>query len=218
MAKHWFTQAAEQGHSMGAYALACILELEEDFEGAKHWLTVAQEHNLKLADKSLETLEKRTQLVQRVKQQEDDAIFELAEEYYHLEMLEPALELFLHLAEQGLATAMYNAGLILRQLGIAEEAAEWFVKAAEQGITQAMMEIGDLHERTGNDAPAKEWYNRAAEQGVPDALYRLSRMYRDYGNQEKADSYQKLALEAGSQEAQAYAKRQAEERKAMENR
>lgn len=216
MAKHWFTQAAEQGHSMAAYALACMLELEEDYAGAKHWLNMAESHNLQIAQKSLEALERRKQLAEESKQGDEDAIFELAEEYYHIELLEPSLELFLQLAEKGHATAMYNAGLILRQLGIGEEAVEWFIKAAENGIPQAMLEIGDLHEQTGNDAPAKEWYNRAAENGVPDALYRLARMYRDYGNKEKAESYQKLALEAGSQEAQAYAKRQAEERKAME--
>ena len=76
-------------------------------------------------------------------------------------------------AEQGLALAQYNLGVLCRDgLGVAQdyvEARKWFLKAAEQGRADAQHNLGILYAKGQGGAQdllqAYAWFNLAAAQG-----------------------------------------------------
>ena len=89
------------------------------------------------------------------------------------------------LAEQGLAKAQYNLGVMYdKGRGVPQDykaAVEWFRKAAEQGIASAQFNLGNMY-NNGRGVPqdyakAVEWYRKAAEQGDADAQFNLGNMY-----------------------------------------
>jgi hypothetical protein len=88
-------------------------------------------------------------------------------------------------AEQGVAEAQYNLGLLYNKgRGVPQDyaqAAAWYRKAAEQGDADAQTNLGWLYE-TGGGVPqdygqAAAWYRKAAEQGVAMAQYNLGLLY-----------------------------------------
>lgn len=88
-------------------------------------------------------------------------------------------------ADQGLAVAQYNLGLMYGNgQGLHQdyaEAAKWFRKAAEQGLAKAQTNVGGLY-RDGlgvsqDYAAAAKWYRKAAEQGEVLAQVNLGFMY-----------------------------------------
>ena len=88
-----------------------------------------------------------------------------------------ALSKFLVAAEQGLANAQYNLGLMYeRGEGVAQdykEAMRWYRVAARQGFAQAQNNLGLMYangrgvEQDYNEAA--RWYRLAAQQGEADA-------------------------------------------------
>jgi len=96
-----------------------------------------------------------------------------------------ALRLFRTLAEQGLAQAQYNLGLLCHEGhgGPRDyaEAALWYRKAAEQGVALAQTGLGLLYDEglgvPQDYAEAAKWYRLAADQGVALAQTGLAFMY-----------------------------------------
>ncbi len=92
------------------------------------------------------------------------------------------------LANQGLADAQYNLGVMYRKgRGVPQddaEAVKWYRKAAEQGHAVAQVSLGVMYgERRGvtqDYAEALQWWRKAAEQGVAGAQNNLGVMY-SYG-------------------------------------
>jgi len=88
-------------------------------------------------------------------------------------------------AEQGLADAQYNLGVLYNSgQGVPQDyaqAALWSRKAAEQGDADAQDSLGDLyHKGQGvpqDDAQAATWFHKAAEQGDADAQKSLGDLY-----------------------------------------
>ena len=84
-----------------------------------------------------------------------------------------AAEWLLLAAEQGLASAQHDLGLLaLRGAGAApdpHEAERWLRAAAEQGLVRAQLRLGMLHATgvtgTTDDVRAYAWYTLAAAQG-----------------------------------------------------
>ena len=76
-------------------------------------------------------------------------------------------------AEQGVARAQYNLGLMYANgRGVPEDDAEavrWWRLAAEQGYAAAQNNLGDMYENgqgvPEDHVPAYMWYNLAAAQG-----------------------------------------------------
>ena len=83
-----------------------------------------------------------------------------------------ALKKWRAVAEQGLAEAQFNLGLIYDNgLGVTEdnqEAVKWYRRAAEQGLTEAQNNLGLMYEKgegiSEDDQEAAKWFRRAAEQ------------------------------------------------------
>ena len=95
-----------------------------------------------------------------------------------------ALQEWRPLAEQGLAKAQYNLGLMYADgKGVPQnhaEAVKWYRKAAEQGDADAQAKLGKMY-RTGKGvaksrAIARSWYLKAAEQGSAEAQLWLSNL------------------------------------------
>jgi TPR repeat protein len=89
------------------------------------------------------------------------------------------------LAEQGVAEAQWNLGLVYYNgLGVPQDykqAAEWYRKAADQGFAKAQHNLGWLYE-FGEGTPqdykqAAEWYRKAADQGDAGAQNDLGTLY-----------------------------------------
>jgi TPR repeat protein len=88
-------------------------------------------------------------------------------------------------AEQGLADAQFNLGVMYHQgQGVDvdyKKAIEWFENAAEQGHADAQRNLGFIYDQgQGVDVDYKkaiEWYEKAAEQGHAYAQYNLGIMY-----------------------------------------
>lgn len=96
-----------------------------------------------------------------------------------------AIRLLLPLAEQGLAKAQVNLGLLyFNGQGVPQndaEAVKWFRKAADQGDSFAQHNLGVIYD-TGRGVPqdpveAVKWYQMAADHGLADAQYDLGQMY-----------------------------------------
>jgi TPR repeat protein len=96
-----------------------------------------------------------------------------------------ALQEFKPLAEQGVAEAQYNLGVIYDNgYSVAQndkEAVKWYRLAAEQGFAKAQYNLGRMYARgegiPEDDKEAVKWYRLAAEQGFVKAQYNLGRMY-----------------------------------------
>ena len=96
-----------------------------------------------------------------------------------------ALKEWKPLAEQGLAVAQYNLGLMYEKgKGVPQddkEAARLWILAAEQGYVDAQYNLGVMY-NNGNGVPqdyeeAVRWYQLAAEQGDAKAQGNLGAMY-----------------------------------------
>jgi TPR repeat protein len=90
-------------------------------------------------------------------------------------------------AEQGVAAAQHNLGVLYRHgFGVEKDfalALKWFGRAAAQGDADAQFALGELYSE-GVLAPedyrkAAEWYRRAAEQGHIEAQRGLGFLYAD---------------------------------------
>lgn len=125
-----------------------------------------------------------------------------------------AFEYFQKAAEQGLADAQYNLGLMYNfGWGVTQKnstkAAEWYLKAAEQGNALSQYILGRMYYTgqgiTKNPTKAAEWYLKAAKQGHIDAQLCLGELY-EYGigvtqNLVKATEWYQKAAEQGSKQA-----------------
>ena len=95
-----------------------------------------------------------------------------------------AKEIYLKLAEQGVAAAQFNLA-VLYTLDLDEphdfaKAAKWYGRAAERGLIVALNNLGELYERgdgvAQDAAMAVKLYQKAAASGYPQALYNLGRL------------------------------------------
>ena len=125
-----------------------------------------------------------------------------------------ALDEWRPLAEQGLAEAQNNLGLIYdKGKGVPEdytEAVKWYRKAAEQGYPMAQFNLGRMY-FLGRGVPedyteAEKWFRKAAEQGNAGAQSNLGATYahgwgvpQDYA---EAVKWYRKAAEQGSARAQ----------------
>ena len=90
-------------------------------------------------------------------------------------------------AEQGLADAQYNLGLMYAKgrdvIQDDKEAVKWFREAAEQGNSAAQYNLGVMYAKgrgvLQDDKEAVKWFREAAEQGDVKAQYALGRMYEN---------------------------------------
>ncbi len=116
----------------------------------------------------------------------------------------------LALAEQGLAEAQYNLGLMyVLRYGVEQDykkAIEWYEKAANQGHAKAQFILGDMYS-SGQGVrqdykKAAEWYEKAATQGDANAQYNLGLMYLVKQDYKKAFEWFEKAASQGNTTAQ----------------
>ena len=99
-------------------------------------------------------------------------------------------------AEQGVARAQYNLGVLLYQgRGVSKDHAEavhWYTKAAEQGYLNAMYNLGFMHEHglgcEKDFEAAVQQYRQAAEQGEADSQFKMALLLLESADQEKLDA------------------------------
>ena len=104
---------------------------------------------------------------------------------YKAKDYEKAFQLYGAFAEQGLARAQTNLGLMYDNgEGVPEndaKALQWYRKAAEQGHAKAQYNIAIMYDNGSgipeDNAKAAHWYRKAAEQGHVTAQYNLGLMY-----------------------------------------
>jgi TPR repeat protein len=94
-----------------------------------------------------------------------------------------ALRLYRSLADQGLAVAQFNVGLMYDiGQGVAQnypEAMKWYRLAADQGRPDAQYQLGHLYYKQDDYAGAAKWFRLAADQGRADAQSSLGAMYAE---------------------------------------
>ncbi len=138
--------------------------------------------------------------------------------YYGVHGLEQnykeALKWFQKAAEQGLADAQNNAGVIYQHgLGVEQnykEAMKWYAKAAEQGNADGQNNVGfflqEGHGVEQNYKEAMKWYAKAAGQGNADGQFNIASLYESgHGveqNYEEALNWYVTAAEQGLADAQ----------------
>ncbi len=96
-----------------------------------------------------------------------------------------AVTAFRKAAEQGIALAQYNLGIMYdKGLGVKQDyqqAVSWYHKAAEQGVGIAHYNLGVMYDKglgvKQDYQQAVFWYRKAAEQGIALAQYNLGIMY-----------------------------------------
>jgi uncharacterized protein len=94
-----------------------------------------------------------------------------------------AFQVYHSLADQGLAVAQFNLGLMYANgQGVSKdetEAMKWYRLAADQGRSDAQYQLGHLSYQQNNYAEAAKWFRLAADQGRPDAQSNLGVMYAE---------------------------------------
>jgi TPR repeat protein len=94
-----------------------------------------------------------------------------------------ALQLYRPHAEQGLAVAQFNVGLMYDMgQGVLQnysEAVKWYRLAADQGRPDAQYQLGHLYYKHEKYAEAAKWFRLAADQGRADAQSNLGAMYAE---------------------------------------
>ena len=94
-----------------------------------------------------------------------------------------AFRVYRSLAEQGLAVAQFNLGLMYDHgHGVMQnysEAMKWYRLAADQGRDDAQYQLGHLYYKQNNYAEAAKWFHLAADQGRADAQSNLGAMYAE---------------------------------------
>ena len=94
-----------------------------------------------------------------------------------------AFQVYHFLADQGLAVAQFNLGLMYANgQGVSKdetEAMKWYRLAADQGRSDAQYQLGHLSHQQNNFAEAVKWFRLAADQGRPDAQSNLGVMYAE---------------------------------------
>jgi hypothetical protein len=98
-----------------------------------------------------------------------------------------ALRLFRPLADQGVANAQHNLGVMYRDgRGVPQnysEAVRWFRLAADRGLVDSQFNLGLMYDKgqgvPQNDVEALRWYRKAADQGHARAQSNLGVMYAD---------------------------------------
>ena len=92
-----------------------------------------------------------------------------------------AMRLYRPFAEQGLAVAQFNLGLMYDMgQGVSQnypEAVKWYRLAADQGRADAQYQLGHLYYKQKDYAEAAKWFQLAADQGRADAQSSLGAMY-----------------------------------------
>jgi uncharacterized protein len=94
-----------------------------------------------------------------------------------------ALRIYRSMADQGLAVAQFNVGLMYDNgQGISKDevqAMKWYRLAADQGRPDAQYQLGHLYYKQDNYAEAAKWFHLAADQGRADAQSNLGLMYAE---------------------------------------
>jgi TPR repeat protein len=94
-----------------------------------------------------------------------------------------ALRIYRSMADQGLAIAQFNVGLIYDNgQGVSKDevqAMKWYRLAADQGGSDAQYQLGHLYYKQDNYAEAAKWFHLAADQGRADAQSNLGSMYAE---------------------------------------
>lgn len=120
---------------------------------------------------------------------------------------------FKEAADQGIANARYNLGVLYHQgLGVQKDlpaALEWYKKAAQIGHPEAQYNLGIAHiEGIGvnyDPKQAAEYFEAAAASGIPEAGYNLGLIYENgllgTAQPDEALLWYKTAADAGNKEA-----------------
>jgi|SRR5260370_20383661 len=94
-----------------------------------------------------------------------------------------ALRIYRSMADQGLAIAQFNVGLMYDNgQGLSKDevqAMKWYRLAADQGRSDAQYQLGHLYYKQDNYAEAAKWFHLAADQGRADAQSNLGSMYAE---------------------------------------
>jgi TPR repeat protein len=94
-----------------------------------------------------------------------------------------ALRIYRSMADQGLAIAQFNVGLMYDNgQGVSKDevqAMKWYRLAADQGRSDAQYQLGHLYYKQDNYAEAAKWFHLAADQGRADAQSNLGSMYAE---------------------------------------
>ncbi len=104
---------------------------------------------------------------------------------YNAEDYATALREWRPLANQGLASAQYNLGVMYDNgRGVPQddvEAVKWYRLAADQGLASAQYNLGNMYDNgrgvPQDDVEAVKWYRLTADQGLASAQYNLGVMY-----------------------------------------
>ena len=94
-----------------------------------------------------------------------------------------AFQVYRSLADQGLAVAQFNLGLMYANgQGVSKdetEAMKWYRLPADQGRSDAQYQLEHLSYQQNNYVEAAKWFRLAADQGRPDAQSNLGVMYAE---------------------------------------
>ena len=182
----WIKKAAEQGFAAAQYNLGQCYEKGEgvpkDLEKAKEWYAKAAAQGFDSAAESLKRLQSDTYVTQE--EYERNSSYNTAIVYFHNEVYDKAIPIFLSLAERGWAPAQCQLGTCYYYgKGVQQnyyKAFEWYTKAASQGNATAQYNMGTCYlygyGTTRNTAKAIEWYTKAANQGNTNAKQALARL------------------------------------------
>ncbi|MYW30731.1 sel1 repeat family protein, partial [Streptomyces sp. SID2119] len=164
-AEYWLRQSAEQGHALGAYALADLLEHRGDI-GAERWLRAAAEQGHREAAYRL------ARALERNAVEDPHDAFGLGRGTGRSGLglsADPAVPDALKKGERGTEEnkggAAGDSPVAGPAAGRIGEAEQWYRRAAARGHRRAALHLGAILEQRGELKEAGRWYLTAAKDG-----------------------------------------------------
>jgi len=122
-------------------------------------------------------------------------------EAYRAGQVAAARELLTQAATAGSASAMFNLGALLDEVGDSAGAREWYEQAALAGDGNAMRNLGFVYLDLDDLQEAKRWFEAAVEAGNTEALNNLGVVCVKTGDTQGALSWFGQGANAGNPEA-----------------
>ncbi|MEC7641700.1 MAG: SEL1-like repeat protein, partial [Nitrospinota bacterium] len=188
----WYRRAAEKGFAKAQTNLGWMYEkgkgVPRDNLEAIRWYKLA-------ADQGLAKAQEKLNLLSKEKTRENSGGFSKSTansfqdglNAFNNKDYKTAHQLFSQLAEQGVAEAQYNLGLMYgKGKGVQRdysEAIKWWKLAADRGVGKAQTNLAWMHEKgkgiLQDNQEAIRWYRLAAEQGLAKAQEKLNLLLKD---------------------------------------
>lgn len=132
---------------------------------------------------------KERMCLQKIQDNQNDALLDLANLYKENNMQDKAQKYYLEAVKNGVNEALNDLGVLYIEVKKYEEAKKYLLKAVNKNDSRAMSNLAYLYEIQNDLNKAKEHYLMAIKNGFDEALNSLGTLYFNQKDYNKAQEY-----------------------------